>query len=89
MLFRRIVYDCHEATLLSIKKDEGKITLRERVQLWYHLLACDPCRNFIKQSALINQAGKKLQQLMGTQPPYKLSDTVRSRIQAEIDKSQL
>jgi hypothetical protein len=86
MIFKRTVYNCREATLLSIKREEGNITLHERVKLWYHLLACDPCRDFIRQSAQINQAGKNLRDLLSTHPPFELSHTMRVKIQAEIDK---
>lgn len=89
MLFKKTVYNCRQATLLSIKREEGNITVHERIKLWYHLLACDPCRNFIRQSAQINRAGKKLQEMLSEHPPFRLSDTIRMRIQAEIDKDFL
>lgn len=58
-LFRKTVFNCKQATLLSIKREEGRITGVERMKLWYHLLYCDPCRRFIDQWDLLNKEIKK------------------------------
>jgi hypothetical protein len=44
--FKKTLYNCKQATLLSLKRDEGRISLVERVKLAYHLLYCEPCRKF-------------------------------------------
>jgi hypothetical protein len=83
-LFRKTVYNCHQATLLSIKRDEGAISLFERMKLAYHLLYCDPCRRFIAQSQRLNKAGKELGELLSTRPPFSLSDIAKERIQKTV-----
>jgi hypothetical protein len=84
-LFKKTIFDCKQATLLSIKRDQGAISLFERVKLSYHLLYCDPCRQFVKQSQLLDRAGRQLNHLMSSRPPFSLSETAKSRIQKNIE----
>ncbi len=85
-LFKKVVFNCKKATLLSIKRHEGHITFLERLQLSYHLLYCDPCRKFINQLAKIDQMGKDLNRNLSAQPPFALTDAAKYRIQLEIDR---
>ena len=82
-LFKKVVFNCKRATLLSLKKDQGKITFMERMELSYHLIYCDPCRKFIAQSHRIDNAGS----LLMSKPPFSLPHNLRDRIQQEIDKN--
>ncbi|MCU0335502.1 MAG: hypothetical protein MUF62_10740 [Chitinophagaceae bacterium] len=41
---------CAQAVDYLSKKEEGKLTLRQRYQLWRHLLACSLCRLFRVQT---------------------------------------
>jgi len=82
-LFRKTVFDCKQATLLSIRKDEGRITLFERVKLSYHLMYCDPCRRFIKQWDLLNAKAKN-DTPFAKEPRFSLSPASREKIQSEI-----
>lgn len=75
--FKKILFDCRQATLLSLKKDAGRISLIERLKLSYHLLGCDPCRRFIEQSHAIDQAGDKFEDFLRSNPPFRLPDNVR------------
>lgn len=79
MLFKKTAYDCHQATFLSIKKDEGQITFVERMKLSYHLFLCDPCRNFVAQSALITKFGRQ-----ANEGHLTLSATARDRIKKSL-----
>jgi hypothetical protein len=85
-LFKKTVFNCNQATLLSIKKEEGRITFLERLKLSYHLLYCDPCRRFIDQSGRINRIGRKMGQVLSSRPPFALSETARASIRAQIDQ---
>jgi len=86
-LFKKTVFNCKQATLLSIKKEEGKISIFERVKLFYHLLYCIYCRRFAKQSSIINHIGKEVTDSIFTNPPHTLSDKVKEGIQQQIDSS--
>lgn len=84
-LFKKTVLDCKQATLLSLKKEEGKISIPERVKLFYHLLYCIYCRRFVKQSSIINQMGKAVADSIFTHPPHSLSEKIKDDIQHQID----
>lgn len=85
-LFKKTVFNCQQATFLSMKKEEGRITFFENFKLSYHLLYCDPCRRFIEQSGRINQTGKEIWQVLNSRPPFALSETSRGEIQKQIDQ---
>ena len=50
---------CKEAVQFIIKKEEGKISLLERISLWRHLAICSLCRIFSRQNAMINTTLKE------------------------------
>lgn len=84
-LFKKTVFDCKHATLLSLKKEEGKISIIERIKLFYHLLYCGYCKRFVKQSSIINNIGKGLTDSIFIHPPHTLSTKVKEDIQQQID----
>ena len=51
---------CKQATTYIVKKEEGKISLYNRLQLWLHLGICGLCKLFMKQNKLINQSAGEL-----------------------------
>jgi len=55
----KIAYNCQKATFLIEKKQSDKITLKEQLELKYHLVGCTVCRLFEQQSELINSVVKK------------------------------
>lgn len=84
-LFRKTVFNCHEATLLSIKKEEGRITLFERVKLAYHLMYCNPCHNFITHWNILGKKGRETAARYLHRPPFTLAADSRNRIQKQVD----
>lgn len=48
--------NCKEAVEFILKAEENKLTVRQRLSLWRHLLICNLCRTFSAQNRLINQA---------------------------------
>lgn len=44
---------CKQATKFISQKEEGKLSLRQRWQLWMHLGVCAVCRIFQKQNKII------------------------------------
>jgi hypothetical protein len=83
--FKKTIFDCKQATLLSIKRDQGAISLFERVKLQYHLLYCDPCRRFINQSQQLDATGKDLTNQMSSHPPFQLPEIAKERIKKIIE----
>jgi flagellar biosynthesis/type III secretory pathway chaperone len=48
---------CKEATKFISQKEEGKLSLQQRWQLWQHLAVCAVCRLFnIQNKVIINGA---------------------------------
>lgn len=45
---------CKKATTFIVKKEEGKLTIKQRLQLWLHLSICSFCKLFLKQNKLIS-----------------------------------
>ncbi len=52
--------NCKESTRLSLKKEQKKISLRERIMLSFHHLMCKYCRIFDRQSAWIARVSSTL-----------------------------
>ena len=84
-LFKKIVFNCKQATLLSLKKEEGIISVNERLKLYYHLLYCKYCRRFAKQSSIINKQGNHFSNSLFFDPPHLLSAQKKKIIQDKID----
>ena len=82
---KNIIRNCKEATLISLKKEQGKITIKERIKLSIHLLYCDACKQFIKQSAIINKAMKQIHQKLHQHPTHTLSAEAKEKLQRQLD----
>ncbi len=54
------IIPCRQATLLICKKQEHSLTLREKFQLYVHLVVCAFCRRFLEQTKIISKAAKGL-----------------------------
>lgn len=81
--FRKTLYNCKEATLLSIKEEEV-ISVFERVKLAYHLLYCEPCRRFIDQWRMLSKEQRR-HQPASIRPPFTLRKEAKERMQEQID----
>jgi hypothetical protein len=73
---------CKEATFLISKREEQALTLRERFQLFVHLILCVYCRRFLKQTKIISQAARRLRQA------GKLSENEKRKMQEELDRKR-
>ncbi len=56
----RLIISCREATYLISRNREKPIGLRARFKLLIHLLICEYCRRFMKQTKVIEAQAKKL-----------------------------
>lgn len=83
--FKKTLYNCREATLLSIKKEESRISLFERLKLGYHLLYCEPCRRFILQWQMLGQKKRGINAGSSLRPPFALPKEAKERIQLQLD----
>lgn len=69
---------CKEAVEFILKKEEGKLSLVQRVLLWRHLMICSLCRVFSSQNNLINKGLKQRQQKQLTLTEQEKEKIVRS-----------
>jgi len=53
------IIPCKQATFLMSKREEHALTFVETLHLYIHLLVCEFCRRFLKQTRLIAKAAKR------------------------------
>ncbi len=75
---------CKEATEASVRKSQGRVSFKERLDVALHLLACKYCRLFAKQQAWLDQFLSK-----ESQSADRLTDEEKSTIQTNINNPQI
>ena len=80
---KKIAYNCRKATFLIEKQQIAEITVREKLELKIHLAGCSICVTFMQQSAVINQAVKKLFQ--PDRAKLKLDKGFKQQLQKRIE----
>ena len=84
------ILSCKHSLELSAKQTVAELTLRERIWLRVHLLACVACRRIRKQVAIIERT-LVLAQNRGLWPPgtgpVGLSETSRQRIKLALQQA--
>jgi hypothetical protein len=84
-----VIFSCQQATLLSEKKAEGKISVLEQLQLTVHTLNCDSCRRFIRQYNMLRETLKQTEEQLFLTPIAHFSETRKTALQKEIDAEQV
>lgn len=79
--FNKLLHDCEEASILSLKNKEEGITLKQQFEVKFHMLFCKCCKNFTKQSVIIDESIKAFFKGMESNPPMKASDSFKARIE--------
>lgn len=87
---KRITYNCRKATFLIEKKNYSRISVKEELELKYHLMGCSVCRIFQQQSMLISRMVKK--HLFNDSTHFTLDanfkESLSKRIAEEVDASK-
>lgn len=81
----RINAHCKEATMLSVQKEQGDLSWPQSIKLWVHLLYCESCRRFVKQSAVITSALKEYNTTTTQNPHHRLSVDVKELMKKKIN----
>lgn len=76
----KILHNCAEASLLSLKSKEESITLKQRFEMKFHIFFCKCCKNFTKQSVIIDDSIKVFFENMEKNPPLKASDSFKAKM---------
>lgn len=79
-MMKYLMVNCKEATLLMAKKEEGKLSLMEKMKLSLHTSMCSFCRKFEMQT---NQIAKESKHVYAEE---KMSATANDRISKMIDE---
>lgn len=82
---KQIAYNCRKATFLIEKKQIGRITMREKLELSIHLAGCSVCRIFEQQSSTINRMIKSLFNT-SQQNELKLDENFKKKLKERIEQ---
>lgn len=74
-----LMINCRNATMLTAKKEEGKLNFAENIKLTLHISMCSFCRRFEKQSRTIASESKVVS------GDAELSASAKQRIQEILD----
>lgn len=76
----KLMITCKEATMLSVQKAEIKLSFSDRMRLFIHLLVCQYCRLFDKQTKMIDKI------ISNWKTDKKLSDLEKNSLQNIIEQ---
>ena len=79
--FKKLLHDCEEASILSLRNKEEVITLKQQFEMKFHMLFCKCCKNFTKQSVIIDESIKAFFKNIENNPPLKASDSLKAKIE--------
>lgn len=48
--------NCKEVSRLVSREQDEALPLGDRIRMWFHMLWCDACRRFERQTALLREA---------------------------------
>ena len=77
---KKLMISCKEATMLSVQKAEINLSFSDRFRLFIHLIICQYCRLFDKQSKMIDKL------ISNWKTDKKLSDIDKTQLQSIIEK---
>jgi hypothetical protein len=78
--------NCKEATLLSVVKEDKKLSLGLQIKLFIHLLYCSPCRAFVNQSKKITHILSNFKNSINSSPSQSLSFAKKEAMQNQINE---
>lgn len=78
--------NCKEATLLSVVKEDKKLSLGLQIKLFIHLLYCSSCRNFVNQSKKITHILSNFKNSINSSPSQSLSFAQKEALQNQINE---
>lgn len=74
---------CKKATQYILKREQGRLSIKKRLELWLHLGICSLCKLFFKQNAIINKSLQK----SGDSPVPGLSELDKAKIASLMEAS--
>lgn len=80
MMMRYLMISCKDATMLTARNEEGKLSLSEKFKLRMHTSMCSICKKFEKQAHTIAIESKEVM------ADAELSEPVKQRIQKMLSE---
>lgn len=74
---------CKQATDFISKKEEGKLSVKQILQLWLHLGVCSFCKLFYKQSKIIASQATHLHDHLDIKLSQPEKDAIIKKIEEE------
>lgn len=81
------LHSCQKATLLVSKSFDTKLSLKEQVRLFIHLLQCTACRIFKKQNVILQNELKRLRSFTENEQTYQLSAQSKEQLTKVIKEA--
>ncbi|MCX2573185.1 hypothetical protein [Pedobacter sandarakinus] len=81
---KSITYNCKQATFLIEKKQLTTLSLKERVELSFHLTGCAVCRLYQRQSIFITRLTKDIFSSTAQKNDV-LTDDFKAKLQETIE----
>ena len=78
--------NCKEATLLSVVKEDKKLSLGLQIKLFVHLIYCASCRAFVNQSKKITSILSNYKNTITSSPIHNLSLAQKDALQNKINE---
>jgi hypothetical protein len=78
--FKNILHNCKQAQQIGVECEHKPVGFRKWLQLKIHIFYCSYCKRFLKQSALISKALRRMHQEEGL-----LSNIAKEKMQSKID----
>lgn len=85
-LLHIVILSCKKATFFIEKSYVQPLSLTEKLQLRLHLVICDKCAKYKKQSAIIESLLKSQRQKAALPKELKLSDDFKGLMKSRIDQ---
>ena len=82
-----VMLDCEQATLTSIRNDLESLGFMKRLQLRMHLMGCKYCREYVRQSALINEEIKQMTEVNTDDLRILLTHNQKERLNETIEQN--
>lgn len=82
--FNRILNNCNETCILSLRSKEEKLSLRQKIEMKIHLRFCKCCQNFEKQSDNIDESMKAYFEDIDNKPAVKASHDFKARMKEQF-----
>ena len=80
----KLLHGCHEASFLATRRREERLTLSQRFFVRMHLLLCDCCTQFVRQSERIETALHHFSSRLEQQPPFPAGEDFKAKLKERL-----